>query len=388
MPPTEIEPLPRPAAQSRVSERYIPALDGIRGLAILLVLFHHFRFLLEPIHRSQHVLLLLADGGWCGVELFFVLSGFLITGILLDTRESPRFFRTFYARRVLRIFPVYFLYLAVVMLVLSRWWTLRRGFNPWVQVNCWPYFLYLENFKSHHMFNDLLLGHLWSLAVEEQFYLVWPLVVALSPRRVLAWAAALLVLVAVIYRFEMAGKSLELSFYVNTFTVASLDSLALGALSAILLRSKVRMNKLYPTIAVTGLASFALFVAFARHDGGAFLYYRFVHVWGVLALSIGSACLILWCATHRVSVITRFLAFRPLRSVGKVSYGMYVWHPVVIAFLAPHVHPMPPGLPPLAQTGIKLIIMGFWALATYLLAMLSWVLFESQILRLKSCFRY
>jgi peptidoglycan/LPS O-acetylase OafA/YrhL len=160
MPPTEIEPLPRPVAQSRVSERYIPALDGIRGLAILLVLFHHFRFLLEPIYRSQHVLLLLADGGWCGVELFFVLSGFLITGILLDTRESPRFFRTFYARRVLRIFPVYFLYLAVVMLVLSRWWTLRLGFNPWAQVNFWPYFLYLENFKSHHMFNDLLLGHL------------------------------------------------------------------------------------------------------------------------------------------------------------------------------------------------------------------------------------
>jgi peptidoglycan/LPS O-acetylase OafA/YrhL len=224
--------------------------------------------------------------------------------------------------------------------------------------------------------------------VEEQFYLVWPLVVALLPRRVLAWAAVLLVLVAVIYRFEMAGKSLQLSLYVNTFTVASVDSLALGALSAILLRSKVTTNKLYSTIAVTGIACFALFVAFACHDGGAFLYHRLVHVWGVLTFSVASACLIFWCATHRVSAITRVLAFRPLRSAGKVSYGMYVWHPVVITFLAPHVHPMPPGLPPLAQTGIKLLIMAFWALATYLLAMLSWVLFESQILRLKSCFRY
>jgi peptidoglycan/LPS O-acetylase OafA/YrhL len=209
-----------------VSDRYIPALDGIRGLAILLVLFHHFRFILEPIHRSQRLLLVLADAGWCGVELFFVLSGFLVTGILLDTWESPRYFRTFYARRVLRIFPLYFLYLAVVVLLLSRFWTSQFGFNPWVKVSFWPYFLYLENFKAHHMFNDLLLGHLWSLAVEEQFYTVWPLIVALLPRRALEWTALLFILVAVIYRFEMAGKSTQLSFYVNTFTIASLDSLA------------------------------------------------------------------------------------------------------------------------------------------------------------------
>jgi peptidoglycan/LPS O-acetylase OafA/YrhL len=129
-------------------------------------------------------------------------------------------------------------------------------------------------------------------------------------------------------------------------------------------------------------------VAFADHDGGPFLYYRLVHVWGVLMLSVSSACLIFWCATHRSSTITKLLAFRPLRSVKRVSYGMYVWHPLVITLLLPHVPPMPPGLPALVQTGLKILVMVLWSLATYLLSMLSWILFESQVLRLKRYLRY
>jgi peptidoglycan/LPS O-acetylase OafA/YrhL len=238
------------------SARHVHALDGVRGLAILAVMFHHFRFILEPIHRSQRWLLLLFDGGWCGVEIFFVLSGFLITGILLDTTNSPRFFKTFYARRFLRIFPLYFAYLGVVFLFLNRWWLSHFGFNPWAHVQAWQYLLYVENFKVPTMFNDLFLGHLWSLAVEEQFYLVWPLVVAFLPRNLVGWTTLVLITAAVVHRFQFAGKSLAMSFLLNTSTWASLDSLALGALAAILLRSSGSLPAFQRTIKVAGPCHF------------------------------------------------------------------------------------------------------------------------------------
>src|SRR3954469_17134562 len=232
------EPLGSPAGEWTASySGHLPVLDGLRGIAILAVIVYHYAFELQHGHGLGGAIYELLHQGRHGVDLFFVLSGFLITGILLDTRESPRYFRTFYARRILRIFPLYFFYLAAVALLLTRWWTSHFGYNPWAGVSFWPYFLYFENFKSHHMFNDLFLGHLWSLAVEEQFYTVWPLLVALMPRRLLGWTAMGFVCFAVIYRFCMVGKSLEVSFFVNTFTVASLDSLALGALTAMLLRT-------------------------------------------------------------------------------------------------------------------------------------------------------
>ena len=368
--------------------RHIPALDGIRGIAILLVLCHHYRFILEPVHRSQKVLLVVFDAGWCGVELFFVLSGFLITGILLDTRSSSSYFRSFYARRLLRISPLYFFYLAVVFACLSRWWLVHFKFDPWAGVSPWTYILYLENFKTPHMFSDLLLGHLWSLAVEEQFYIFWPVVVALLPRRFVCWSALLLICAAVLCRFTRAGHDLQSSFYLNTFPIASLDSLGLGALAALLLRTWKSPGRVAPVFALVGIASFATFVGLSYKEGSPFLYNRLVHVWGVLALSVFSACLILWCALRGSSAVARLLSFRPLREIGRVSYGMYVWHSVLLAFLLPLVHPISPGMPPAVQTATKLSVMIGLAGATYLFAVLSWALLERPILSLKKYFEY
>ena len=380
--------IPNPRNKPAPSAKHVPALDGVRGLAILAVMFHHFRFILEPVHRSQRWLLLLFDGGWCGVEIFFVLSGFLITGILLDTRNSPSFFKTFYARRFLRIFPLYFAYLGVVFLSLSRWWLSHFGFNPWAQVQAWPYLLYLQNFRVPTMFNDLFLGHLWSLAVEEQFYLVWPLVVAFLPRNLVGWTTLLLITAAVVDRFQFAGKSLEMSFLLNTSTWASLDSLALGALAAILLRSRGSSPALQRTIKLVGLLSICLFLFFCYREGSAFLYYRPVHVWGVLALSISSACLVLHCVTEPQSFLSKGFSLRPMRELGKVSYGLYVLHPLVIAVILPRVHPLRHGIPPLEQTAIKVLVMLLLMAFTYGFAWLSWTLFENPILRFKKYFGY
>src|ERR1700733_5799888 len=134
------------AAADTFHERYIPALDGIRGIAILIVLLHHFRFLLNAQFRTQYILFRFFEVGWCGVVLFFVLSGFLITRILLDSRSSKNYFSTFYAHRVLRIFPLYYGYLALAFLGSRLLHNLFGGVNPLVQINPWLYMSYFENY--------------------------------------------------------------------------------------------------------------------------------------------------------------------------------------------------------------------------------------------------
>jgi peptidoglycan/LPS O-acetylase OafA/YrhL len=151
-----------------------PALDGVRGIAILLVLFHHFT-LFDPVTTIGAWLGFVALLGWSGVDVFFVLSGFLITGILIDARGSNRYFASFYMRRVLRIFPLYYLIVFLSFVVLARstyWHDLLVGPGRVAQ---WPYWTYLVNFAIAERgdFQHGVLDVAWSLAIEEQFYLRW-----------------------------------------------------------------------------------------------------------------------------------------------------------------------------------------------------------------------
>jgi peptidoglycan/LPS O-acetylase OafA/YrhL len=168
------------------SGQRIPALDGIRGLAIALVMFHHFTlyggmrpdFVLDKVYR--HVALV----GWVGVDLFFVLSGFLITGILHDSRSDRHYFRNFYMRRTLRIFPLYYGVLAATFLVLPLVLDVSGSCRELLRDQAW-YWTYLINVQIglDYWPSCFVLGHFWSLAVEEQFYLVWPLLLYLLGRR-------------------------------------------------------------------------------------------------------------------------------------------------------------------------------------------------------------
>ena len=177
------------ATATRASTSRVPALDGLRGIAVLLVLIHHFSGIpaagLGVPTGFYREWLRFATIGWAGVDLFFVLSGFLITSILYDAKgPALAFFKNFYARRALRIFPVYYV-LVVFMLFLLPWIIPgEEAASAKLRDNqLWLWF-YLRNIQSLADFQSLigtghLVGHLWSLAVEEQFYLVWPMVVLL-----------------------------------------------------------------------------------------------------------------------------------------------------------------------------------------------------------------
>src|SRR5205085_517803 len=199
------------------SDRRILPLDGLRAIAIVLVLAFHFAPKQAPF-------------GWLGVDLFFVLSGFLITGILVRTRELPNRFRTFYARRALRIFPLYYAMLIVAFLVLPPVCALCR--RPPVADQL-PYWLYYSNFIGHTFHLPVSFGHFWSLAVEEHYYAVWPFVIfAAGPRRA-RMICALLIAIAIVWRFAFAvvGAPPETTF---GFTPARIDGLALGSLLSLI----------------------------------------------------------------------------------------------------------------------------------------------------------
>jgi peptidoglycan/LPS O-acetylase OafA/YrhL len=219
------------APQAKAESPHLPGLDGIRGLAILLVMFSHFIVVGENHGDGTHPFHRLLLSGYLGVDLFFVLSGFLITGILVDARSRPHYFRTFYMRRALRIFPLYYgllavAYLSVPLLSPEDAPLLTGADSPW-----W-YWLYASNIGMAVKGNWLTsptwfsLGHFWSLAVEEQFYMVWPFVVFLTKTRWLYRLCAVLVLSS---PFVMAWLHFEigqLGTYVST--LGRVGSLAAG----------------------------------------------------------------------------------------------------------------------------------------------------------------
>ena len=226
--------------------RHVPALDGLRGLAILLVLVHNAAGPEGPSPgAAMKVFDVATNIGWVGVQLFFVLSGFLITGILLDTKGRARAWRSFFMRRVLRIFPLYYAALVVAFVVAP----LVRGTPAVAAPYVGFYLAYLQNWSSAVVVHGKsgALGHFWSLAVEEQFYVVWPLVVFLLPRRALAVVAALLVVAAPAVRVAILslGWSNEWAYQ---GTLARMDALALGGLGVLALRTPAAYAWIAPRI--------------------------------------------------------------------------------------------------------------------------------------------
>ncbi len=355
----------------------IPALDGVRGLAVFMVLLSHF--LLRDFWGSDKWYNL-AQAGWLGVDLFFVLSGFLITGILLDSKDSPHYWSSFYKRRLLRIFPLYYFVVIVTWLTVifiekapdrlqgydSFAWFF--GFAPNIAMalkNGWLY--------HSHVFN---LNHLWSLAVEEQFYLLWPLTVRLLPVRWLAAWCVFLLAIATPLRFWVAGDAGvdSVASYVLPFT--RMDGLAAGSFLAVFFRldlhSFVPFDKWIARIvfAWTGWQIYQIF-----------LHGTEMRLYNLSAIFFASL-LYLALNTDRSALVRRFCENAFLRDLGKYSYGLYVFHHMFLyawekgfgdRLLAGGLHPA------LAQS--IYIVLAF--AGTYLLARLSWALIEKPFLRQK-----
>lgn len=353
----------------------IPALDGLRGLALLLVLFLHFRAP-DLAHPWKGILGL----GWVGVQLFFVLSGFLITGILLDTRRAPNYFSTFWMRRVLRIFPLYFAALAVFLFAFPTFIGLGDKYLPNHSDRIY-YWMYLNNWVPLPADGRLehILGHFWSLAVEEQFYLVWPLVVWLLPaRRLFRWCGVtcLLVLVA---RSSCIWLGWDPAWIYRN-TVLRSDALMMGAMAAVLVREASWLERVQPWLRTalwgTGVASLSVMAL----GGGTHYLHPPVLAAGMTVFATAFAVVLTVVVTAPRG--GGFLEHPVLGWFGRHSYGMYVWHwPLAYALYYSY-----PEMELQKGTGqIALLVAGL--AGSSLLGWLSYELYEKPFLRLKQYFQ-
>jgi len=317
----------------------MPAIDGLRGLAILVVMCHHFTPAVSGSHLTRRMLET-AHTGWIGVDLFFVLSGFLITSILLRTRSAPDYFLNFYARRTLRIFPIYYFTLAVVLVGLpammqvphlsqfiAHWFgRLTQDLPPMLNGQSWLW-LYGTNVKVALEGERWgAVNHFWSLAVEEHFYLVWPLVVYFVPRSNLKRVCLTLILGAPLLRAMLMLVGMD-SVVPYVLTVTRVDSLAIGALMAVLISERDGLQIWRPRIGAAAIVSACglatLILCYRRLDRDDFLT-TFV---GYTFLALVSAWLVLAAAQIKSGTrACRVIANPVLRSLGKYSYGLYVTH--------------------------------------------------------------
>ncbi len=325
-----------------------------------------------------------AELGTFGVDLFFVLSGFLITGILLDTKELSHYFRNFYAKRFLRLFPVYYAYLLFAATLLPALIRMAHSSLSYYTGNWWWYLLYVSNWKPGNGAHDGGLGQFWSLAVEEQFYLVWPTVVLLLSRRKLAWLCALLVAFAFTLRCVLSDAGVYWNF-IYRVTATRLDTIALGALVALAVRSELWNKRLRSGAVGVGLTAFACFFGVALYARSFSWTEQPMQTAGALAAAIGMAALVAYCVVSQRGIFIRAFRSRLLTTYGRYSYGMYVYHGLVFTLCAiPELQLLrrKPELGLLVAGPMFLIAQAaiFWT------AKLSWMYFESPILRYKAKF--
>lgn len=376
------------------SRGHVPALDGLRGLAILLVLVSHLLLFNDKTgSRFGDSLGALRGLGWVGVDLFFVLSGFLITGILYDTLNDPHYFRSFYMRRFLRIFPLYYGFL-FFMMVLGHWLHFAWGGRQYVLL------AYMQNTTLWFPVTDFHPGvwadfnHFWSLAVEEQFYLFWPLLVFLvRGRRRLIVLALVFSGLALLLRIAMYlhGASPMTIFMA---TPCRMDTLLLGAFVALLIRGNsdwLAGRWLIPVaiVAATVIAGYALW-----HLGTDMRDAFFGATFGYTVIAVGGVA-VLAASLNPASVPARIFGWQLLRSLGKYSYGIYVLHIVVAHFFGAMVTralgmSLRIFLTPILHSRPLAVLIEFCVTASvvFFAAYLSYNLYEVHFLRLKRYFGY
>ena len=366
---------------------FIPALDGLRGIAILLVMVHHLT-IYRPVDGVDKWIASIPLIGWCGVDLFFVLSGFLITGILIDTRGSRRYFTSFYARRTLRIFPLYYLVLFLALVVLPLTPALHLALvGPYELPPLWPYWLYLTNFSiADRGLVHGLLDVAWSLAVEEQFYLVWAIVVWLCPPRLLGpLCAAIIVVEPVTRAVALANGTPVLSVYVLTWF--RLDGLATGALLAWLMRRGL-MPSLDRWLPAASIAGGAALIAVIVMSGDAWWYRGWMQLAGYSLIALLGGAMVVGAISRPADhAWPRLLSTGWLRAFGKYSYCMYLTHLPVMRTVEKY------GFDPnefeiVAPWIGQGLFYGASIGPTFAIAWLSWRYFEAPILRLKEKFPY
>ncbi|MBU1694967.1 MAG: acyltransferase [Verrucomicrobia bacterium] len=361
-------------------QKHVPELDGIRGLAILMVLFWHYYCGQLPRALATSgwtgVLIRAASSFWSGVDLFFVLSGFLIGGILIDNRDVLNLYKVFYIRRACRILPV-------CVLTLAAFFTLRPVLDPdrttWLFRHAmpdWSYLTFTQNIVMgiRNSFGAHFLGITWSLAIEEQFYLFLPFLLFVLGYRRMVLILAPLVIGAIMLRllFPGFGAFVNMPF--------RMDALILGVILAVAVRHPpvvrlLRENRVRLRIVVGILGAAWILVTATQPALGAFKGSFYAAVYAGLILLVVLETGQGWCAPLRS---------RPLRFCGTISYGLYMYHQAVTGLLHAFICKSKPLL-------IRPLAWGVTALSVvvvFLLAALSFYYFEQRFLRWGHGFKY
>lgn len=373
-----------------------PALDGLRGSAVLLVLMCHYSSLLP----ANSFLARFLENGWLGVDLFFVISGFLITGILFDAKGSTNYFRNFYARRTLRIFPLYYAFLIAILIFLlalrfshlAMLNPLRLRANPGLEL-FWQSQPWLWTYTANIWIAKVLptstwtalIKPLWSLSVEEQFYLIWPLVIAWFSHRALIKVSLGLMLLAALARWILTAHGTDyFAIYISTPT--RFDALAAGALLALLLRLPDGDRRARKICKFAGpIAGLMILIVSPGFDPIAHPWLRdFLYS----ALAIFFAALLFWSidSASLYGIPNRFYQNRLLRIIGGYSYAMYLFH-VPLMFPARALVEQGGFFQSSRDSWMQaMALVGMNAALTFGLAFLSFHLFEKQFLKLKRFF--
>lgn len=372
--------------QARRQTARVPELDGVRGVAILFVIYYHYFHQRISVEVGTPIAFFkaLTASTWSGIDLFFVLSGFLIGGILYDARASNFYFRTFYTRRVFRILPLYILFcllffLATQTLPASRFDGLGTGGEPipWL-----AYATFTQNFwiASHATWVPFWLTVTWSLAIEEHFYLVCPFLIRYVKKIVIA-----LVIIIVAAPFFRIAAYLFYQSDIAAYVVSPgrADALGLGVLGAILLRREKFRNwlhehpsELWGSFWVLQAGVLLISTNDPHHSG------MIMMTLGYTWLSCYYLCVLLIAVSQRDSLLSRILRSRPLIWIGSIAYGSYLFHQFVNSILHALIFSAAPTV-----SGVKEILTTLLAVGlTFALARLSWVYFEWPLLSFGSTY--
>jgi peptidoglycan/LPS O-acetylase OafA/YrhL len=344
--------------------RHYRDLDGVRAIAALMVMCLHFSPQISSGSTLNNFIKKVAPFGGTGVTLFFVLSGFLITRILLNSKKDGTYFSTFYIRRSLRIFPLYYLFLIVSFLIVP-------AFTHTHAEGTWYFWVYLQNIAFTFGWPADGPNHFWSLAVEEHFYLFWPLVVYFCSEKKLFKVVAGIIVAALLCRILL----LSYNYGVFYFTFTNMDALAIGALASLYERKgtvskRPSLYLLYFLGLLIPSLALGLVVSGKKMD--------IIQVIKLPLMAFAYYFLIIYLISLKGSnLIKTVLSSKPLTYLGRISYGMYVFHPAVFGYFQGKgfIRSWP-------------LNMAFQFAVSIAIASLSYYLYEQQFLKLKDRFRY
>ncbi len=357
--------------------KFIPALEGLRGIAIIaVIIYHNF-----PYGDSLF--------GWLGVDLFFVLSGFLITGILLrsvNIDSTTGYFKKFYIRRALRIFPLYYLFLFAFLFLFPTLGIINNNEVSEYQDDKFWFIFYAQNwlFTNNFPENSHCLNHFWSLAVEEQYYIFWPIIIILlrKPKYLLIFLAGFLIFLFG-FRSFIWNAQFEGFNYTNFYTFTRFDGICIGSIIAILSIQRKEFILRHTAAIVTGLAALNFIFYFANTSGKlpylAFIgYTTFAAMFGILVYEL---------AYGNSKWLKNIFNGSAIRYLGRISYGLYMFHWPVHYFLRKPLYTYFNDSLYIPTVFNQILIAFITTSISILFSLISYHFFEMKFLRLKENFK-